>query len=105
MDNEKLSMKVKSNTRYLRGKTLKSLTLKLVIIVIGMQRRCLEAWRINMNLHTLNRDDDSYLPQKCLHLRMCWQMTSSLECCRVFAGRWKDGLYILIHFSNEPEAA
>ncbi len=27
------------------------------------QRRCLEAWHINMNQHALNRDDGSYLPQ------------------------------------------
>ena len=32
------------------------------------QRRCLEAWHINMNQHALNRDDGSYLPQEYLHL-------------------------------------
>ncbi len=32
------------------------------------QRRCLEAWHINMNYHALNRDDRSYLPQEYLHL-------------------------------------
>ncbi len=32
------------------------------------QRRCLEAWYINMNQHALNRDDGSYLPQEYLHL-------------------------------------
>ena len=32
------------------------------------QRRCLEAWHINMNQHALNRDDGRYLPQEYLHL-------------------------------------
>ena len=32
------------------------------------QRRCLEAWHINMNQHALNGDDGSYLPQEYLHL-------------------------------------
>ena len=32
------------------------------------QRRCLEAWHINMNHHALNRDDGSYLPQEYFHL-------------------------------------
>ena len=31
------------------------------------QRRCLEAWHINMNVHALKRDDGSCLPQECLH--------------------------------------
>ena len=32
------------------------------------QRRCLEAWDINMNQHAMNRADGSYLPQEYLHL-------------------------------------
>ncbi len=44
------------------------------------QRRCPEAWHINMNQHALNRDDGSYLPQEYLH--PCWQMTSPLEYIR-----------------------
>ena len=32
------------------------------------QRRCLEAWHINMNQHAMNRADVSYLPQEYLHL-------------------------------------
>ena len=31
------------------------------------QRRCLEAWHINMNVHALKRDDGSCLPQEYLH--------------------------------------
>ena len=45
------------------------------------QRRCLEAWHINMNQHALNRDDGSYLPQEYLS-PPCWQMTSPLEYIR-----------------------
>ena len=41
------------------------------------QRRCLEAWHINMNHHALNRDDGSYSPQE--YFPPCWQMTSPLE--------------------------
>jgi hypothetical protein len=32
------------------------------------QRRCPEAWHINMNNHALNRDDGTYLPEKYMHL-------------------------------------
>ena len=28
------------------------------------QRRCLEAWHINMRNHALNRDDGAYLPEE-----------------------------------------
>jgi hypothetical protein len=32
------------------------------------QRRCLEAWHINMSNHALNRDDGAYLPEEYMHL-------------------------------------
>ena len=32
------------------------------------QRRCLEAWHINVSHSALNRDDGSYLPKDNLHL-------------------------------------
>ena len=37
------------------------------------QRRCLEAWHINMNQHAMNRADGSYLPQEYLHLVGRWR--------------------------------
>ena len=40
------------------------------------QRLCLEAWRINMSNHALNRDDGAYLPEE--YIASHWQVTSSL---------------------------